>query len=80
MVAAAYISLIEPRQRCTVALGYVVIGLIAFRLIWGLIGGKHARFADFVPSPARSARTYLRDMLQVAARRAIWAITLRVRR
>ncbi len=34
-------------------LGYVVIGLIAFRLIWGLIGSRHARFADFIPGPGR---------------------------
>jgi cytochrome b len=43
-------------------LGYVVIGLIGFRLIWGVVGGKHARFADFVPSPRRLLG-YLRDML-----------------
>jgi cytochrome b len=33
-------------------LGYVVLALIAFRLIWGLSGGKHARFIDFVTGPA----------------------------
>lgn len=33
--------------------GYVVIALISFRLIWGVIGGKHARFADFVPGPRK---------------------------
>jgi cytochrome b len=32
--------------------GYAVAGLIAFRLIWGLIGTRHARFADFVTGPA----------------------------
>lgn len=42
-------------------LGYVVIGLIAFRLIWGVIGGHHARFTDFIPSP-RHLLLYLRDM------------------
>ncbi|MGB8812039.1 MAG: cytochrome b/b6 domain-containing protein [Paracoccaceae bacterium] len=44
-------------------LGYVVIALISFRLIWGLIGGKHARFADFIPSPRRLLG-YLRDMVR----------------
>lgn len=33
--------------------GYAVAGLIAFRLIWGLIGTRHARFVDFVTGPAR---------------------------
>ncbi len=43
-------------------LGYVVAALIAFRLIWGLIGGPHARFASFMPSP-RHLLHYLRAML-----------------
>ena len=32
--------------------GYAVLGLIAFRVIWGLIGSRYARFSDFVYSPA----------------------------
>ena len=32
--------------------GYVVAGLIAFRLLWGLLGSRHARFADFVRRPS----------------------------
>lgn len=33
--------------------GYVVLGLIACRLIWGVIGSRYARFRDFVPGPRR---------------------------
>jgi cytochrome b len=36
--------------------GYAVAGLIVFRLIWGLIGTRHARFTDFVTGPARLTR------------------------
>lgn len=32
-------------------LGYVALGLIAFRIIWGFAGPRHARFSDFVKSP-----------------------------
>ena len=35
-----------------VLLGYTVLGLIAFRLIWGFVGTRYARFAEFVRSPA----------------------------
>lgn len=28
--------------------GYAIIGLLAFRIIWGLIGTKYARFSNFV--------------------------------
>lgn len=31
-------------------LGYVALGLVLFRLIWGVVGTKHARFGQFVPS------------------------------
>ncbi len=31
--------------------GYVVVGLIAFRLFWGFAGTKYARFSSFVYSP-----------------------------
>lgn len=34
--------------------GYAVAGLIATRLIWGLVGPRHARFTDFPPSVAGS--------------------------
>lgn len=47
------------------ALGYTALGLVGFRLAWGFIGTRHARFASFVPSPSQFVR-YLRDM---AARR-----------
>ena len=31
--------------------GYVVLGLITFRVLWGLIGTRYARFSNFVYSP-----------------------------
>ncbi len=32
--------------------GYVIVGLISFRLIWGLVGPKYAKFRQFVRSPS----------------------------
>lgn len=55
-------SLTDPRQIHR-TLGYVVLGLVAFRLVWGFVGTRHARFITFLPGPARLL-SYLRDMLQ----------------
>ena len=33
--------------------GYIASGLVAARVVWGFIGSRHARFADFFPTPAR---------------------------
>jgi cytochrome b len=39
--------------------GYLVLGLLAFRLLWGLVGGRWSRFASFVYGPGAVLR-YLR--------------------
>ena len=50
--------------------GYVILGLIGFRLVWGVIGTRHARFSDFVYSPA-TIRQFLKDTLALRAKRYI---------
>ena len=44
--------------------GYAASMLIGFRLLWGLIGTRNARFLTFVKSPAVVKR-HLRDMLSL---------------
>lgn len=41
--------------------GYFIIGLLAFRLLWGFIGSRHARFRDFLYSPRRTIQ-YLKSL------------------
>ncbi len=60
-VAGAY--LFESPRKLHEAFGYAVIGLVGFRVLWGLIGTPHARFSDFVPGPRRLF-SYLRDMVR----------------
>jgi cytochrome b len=55
-------------KRLHIAAGYCVIGLVAFRIVWGFVGGRHARFADFVRGP-RAVASYLRDTAGLRARR-----------
>lgn len=48
--------------------GYIIFGLIVFRLIWGFIGSQHARFRDFVCSP-QTIISHLKMMLSGKSRR-----------
>ncbi len=50
--------------------GYIVFGLVMFRLVWGLIGTRHARFSDFVRSPG-AALAYGKDLTLGRAKRYI---------
>ena len=47
-----------------VTLGYTFAGLIAFRLLWGFIGTRYARFSSFVTGP-RPVLAYLASILKM---------------
>lgn len=44
--------------------GATVLAVASFRLPWGLIGSRHARFSDFVRGPAQ-VRSYLVRLLKL---------------
>ena len=44
-------------------LGYAVIALLLFRLVWGFVGPAPARFAQFVRGP-RAVLAYAREMIR----------------
>lgn len=62
LVAAFFTAfLAEEGESLHDGAGYVALGLIGFRLVWGFVGPTHARFADFVPTP-RGLLAYLRSI------------------
>ncbi len=49
---AAYLTAFSERLRnYHVALGYILLGLLVFRLLWGFIGTRYARFRSFLFNP-----------------------------
>lgn len=50
--------------------GYLVLALIAARIVWGFANTGYARFGSFVPTPLRLAR-YLWAMLRMREARTI---------
>ena len=51
-------------------IGYAVLALLAVRFVWGWVGTRHARFADWVPGP-RGVRDYLRARLAGRSQRRL---------
>lgn len=55
----AFVTAESERWRLLhVTLGYTVGGLVVFRLLWGLLGTRYARFRSFVRGP-RAVKAYL---------------------
>lgn len=61
--AGAYVTSESERYRDVhVMFGYTLAGLIGFRLIWGLVGTRYARFTSFLFAPGRIIE-YLKSLL-----------------
>jgi cytochrome b len=56
-------------------LGILILGLLGFRLIWGLVGSTHARFSEFLPTPGR-IRAYLRGEWQGVGHNPLGALSV----
>ena len=61
--AAAYL-LEDERLSLHLLAGSIVLGLVIFRVVWGVMGTTHARFAAFASSPGRMMQ-HLRDLIRL---------------
>jgi cytochrome b len=62
--AAAFVTGDSERWRdIHVAAGYTMMGLIGFRLVWGITGTRYARFSSFLFGP-RAVVRYLGSLLR----------------
>lgn len=62
--AGAYLtSESESWKLVHITLGYTMAGLVGFRIVWGLLGTRYARFSAFVRGP-RAVTQYVGTMLR----------------
>lgn len=62
--AGAWLTAESERWRLAhVTLGYTMAALLGLRIVWGFVGTRHARFADFVRGPSAAWR-YVVALLQ----------------
>jgi cytochrome b len=67
----AYLTAESERWRLVhVTLGYTMGGLVAFRLVWGLLGTRYARFSQFIRGPA-AVVDYVKSLLKGQPEHAI---------
>jgi cytochrome b len=58
--ALFFIAFLTPDAKAVhEPVGYVLLGLVGARIVWGFTGGHHARFATFIAAP-RTVLRYLR--------------------
>lgn len=56
-------------------IGIGIVGLLVFRLVWGIAGSTYARFAHFFPTPGRIA-AYLRGQWQGEGHNPLGALSV----
>jgi cytochrome b len=66
LVPAMYLTAENSQWAWHRRLGLVLLGLLAFRILWGFVGPETARFASFVHGP-RTVIAYLRGKWGEAA-------------
>ena len=72
LVIAFFLAYFTEDELLTVHVwtGYLVGGLLVFRLVWGFVGGQYARFTSFLCTPMQSV-AYIKDLIKLQAKRYI---------
>lgn len=72
LVAGFFVAYFTEEELLSVHVwaGYLVSGLLVFRIIWGFVGNQNSRFSGFLCSPAQSIN-YLKTVFALKTKRYI---------
>ncbi|MFW5679586.1 MAG: cytochrome b/b6 domain-containing protein, partial [Pseudomonadota bacterium] len=70
LVFLAWLSMELGRVDWHMTIGYIVLTLVLFRVIWGLMGSEPSRFANFVRGPGTTLR-YTAELVRLRPRRSV---------
>ena len=72
LVAGFVVAYLTEDELLTVHVwaGYLVFGLLLFRLVWGFIGNNYARFSNFLCNPIQSI-VYIKDLVAFKSKRYV---------
>lgn len=68
LFVAAYLSGEDGAESVHLPVGYLLLGLIAGRIVWGFVGSRYARFGSFLFSPSVTI-DYLKEIAKGHPRR-----------
>lgn len=75
LVAGSFLSEWFDNLDVHAKIGYAVLTLLLFRVLWGFVGGTHSRFASFVRGPS-AIRAYLSGSYQGLGHNPIGALSV----
>lgn len=72
LVVSFFIAYITEEDYLTIHTyaGYTILALLISRIIWGVVGTRHARFSDFIYSP-KTIKAFVKDTIFLRAKRYI---------
>lgn len=68
LFVTAYLSGEDGAESLHLPVGYLLLGLVTFRLVWGFVGSRYARFGSFLFSPSVTL-DYLKEIARGHPRR-----------
>lgn len=69
-IAGAWYTAEEGYEDTHMKIGYAIIGLLIYRIVWGIFGTEHSLFRSFIPSPFKLYQ-HTKNIFKVDAKQSV---------